>query len=359
MANEGCPCGGCVTCACSAIPGMDDDGLCASCGGQPLALAVLVEGVTPHVGVEAEGEVERARIARFIAEGIGKATVPVGATPRAVAVRFGDDKMTVLLEDGREISVPLAWFPRLLGATGEQRSNYRAISGGVGLHWPEIDEDVSVSALLARPHPQQRLPACESHDIAQAALHEAADYLTEARDRFPATSREVERAGSLARDSWEALGSAAEALVRAGAALRREPDRREPILRAAWGKLNGGRWIEDPWDRTNYLMDEHRRIAELVGEFWAFRAQGTLEAVRARGLPQRLPSLSAREALGWVRSLRGSAFYPGARQMLHAWRAERVYRKRVERLREDQSRRLLEAARSRDALIARLRDGAE
>lgn len=68
---SGCPCGTCVTCDCAAIPKMDEDGLCASCGGQSLLLALL-DGPAPHphIGVDVEGDIARARVAAIIAEGI-------------------------------------------------------------------------------------------------------------------------------------------------------------------------------------------------------------------------------------------------------------------------------------------------
>lgn len=66
----------------------------------------------------------------------------------AVDVRFTEDAMIVSLSDGREISVPLEWFPRLRDATPEQRNNWRFIAKGIGMHWEEIDEDIGVSTLL-------------------------------------------------------------------------------------------------------------------------------------------------------------------------------------------------------------------
>ena len=59
-----------------------------------------------------------------------------------------DDTLTVDLSDGRTISVPLAWYPRLLQGTLEERSNWRLIGGGDGIHWPDLDEDISVEALV-------------------------------------------------------------------------------------------------------------------------------------------------------------------------------------------------------------------
>ena len=66
----------------------------------------------------------------------------------ALDVRFTDDAMLVSLSDGREISVPLEWFPRLRDATSEQRGKWRFIPRGVGIHWEEIDEDIAVTTLL-------------------------------------------------------------------------------------------------------------------------------------------------------------------------------------------------------------------
>jgi hypothetical protein len=68
--------------------------------------------------------------------------------PLAKDVRFSKHGLTVLLSDGREITVPLEWFPRLRDATPEQRASWRLIGGGVGLHWEDLDEDVSVAGLL-------------------------------------------------------------------------------------------------------------------------------------------------------------------------------------------------------------------
>ena len=67
----------------------------------------------------------------------------------AIDVSVTDDALQVVLADGRELSVPLAWFPRLLSATLEQRQNWRLIGDGVGINWPAIDEHISVEGLLA------------------------------------------------------------------------------------------------------------------------------------------------------------------------------------------------------------------
>jgi hypothetical protein len=66
----------------------------------------------------------------------------------AVRVSFNDNNLSVELADGRQISVPLSYFPRLLKASSEQRNKYVISGGGTGLHWEEIDEDISVNGLL-------------------------------------------------------------------------------------------------------------------------------------------------------------------------------------------------------------------
>lgn len=68
---------------------------------------------------------------------------------RAEDVTVTDDVLAVELSDGRSISAPLAWYPRLLHGTSEERSHWRLIGGGVGIHWPAPDEDISVESLLA------------------------------------------------------------------------------------------------------------------------------------------------------------------------------------------------------------------
>jgi hypothetical protein len=72
-------------------------------------------------------------------------------------VRFSEDVLTVDRLDGRTISVPLAWYPRLLHASSAERTNWKRAGGGYGIHWPDLDEDLSVAGLLrgaAAPHGQ-------------------------------------------------------------------------------------------------------------------------------------------------------------------------------------------------------------
>ena len=70
------------------------------------------------------------------------------ADERVADVSFDEDALSVRLKDGRRISVPLAWYPKLFHATAEQRSNWKIAGGGYGIHWPEIDEDISTEGLL-------------------------------------------------------------------------------------------------------------------------------------------------------------------------------------------------------------------
>ena len=67
----------------------------------------------------------------------------------AQSVSFSEDSLSVRLDDGRALSVPLTWYPRLLDGTRTEREHYELIGDGQGMHWPELDEDVSVEGLLA------------------------------------------------------------------------------------------------------------------------------------------------------------------------------------------------------------------
>ncbi|UFH47411.1 DUF2442 domain-containing protein [Flavobacterium galactosidilyticum] len=72
----------------------------------------------------------------------------ISKSKNAVDIVFSENKMIVFLEDGRELAVPLEWFPRLRKATKEQLKKWRFIGKGEGVHWEEIDEDVSIENLL-------------------------------------------------------------------------------------------------------------------------------------------------------------------------------------------------------------------
>ena len=66
----------------------------------------------------------------------------------ATGVELSDAMLKVVLDDGRELSVPIEWFPRLRDATPKERANWRFIGLGEGIHWPDVDEDISVAGLL-------------------------------------------------------------------------------------------------------------------------------------------------------------------------------------------------------------------
>ena len=85
----------------------------------------------------------------------------------AVDVSCSNDALTVVLDDGRTVSVPLVWFPRLLNATEKQRKDWEFIGGGVGIHWEEIDEDISVASLL-NPEKFMRLANQATHPTARS-----------------------------------------------------------------------------------------------------------------------------------------------------------------------------------------------
>jgi len=72
----------------------------------------------------------------------------INKSKNATDLHFQNDKMVVILEDGRELSVPLEWFPKLRDASTEQLSNWRFIGNGEGVHWEDLDEDISVEQLL-------------------------------------------------------------------------------------------------------------------------------------------------------------------------------------------------------------------
>lgn len=73
--------------------------------------------------------------------------------PRAQHVEVNGDELRVDLVDGRTVIVPLSWFPRLRDATPEQRSHWRLIGQGLGIHWDDVDEDLSVKGLLTSTSP--------------------------------------------------------------------------------------------------------------------------------------------------------------------------------------------------------------
>ncbi|HPT51550.1 MAG TPA: DUF2442 domain-containing protein [Accumulibacter sp.] len=75
-------------------------------------------------------------------------TLAVKLNAHAIDVFVDEDSLHFILADGREISAPLEWFPRLRDASSHQRQNWRLIGKGIGVHWPEIDEDIAVHTLM-------------------------------------------------------------------------------------------------------------------------------------------------------------------------------------------------------------------
>ena len=73
----------------------------------------------------------------------------------ASTVSVSDDYLTVSLEDGRKISIPLSWYPRLFHATEEERRNFRLIGNGSGIHWEDLDEDISIEGIIAGHQSQE------------------------------------------------------------------------------------------------------------------------------------------------------------------------------------------------------------
>ena len=80
-----------------------------------------------------------------------------GRVPSAVRARVLNEAVVVDLRDGRTVTVPLTWYPRLVHGTARERRNWRLVGGGMGIHWPDLDEDLSVEGLLAGR------PSTESH----------------------------------------------------------------------------------------------------------------------------------------------------------------------------------------------------
>jgi len=85
-------------------------------------------------------------------------TLDIKPGERVKDVHFTEDTLSVDLIDGRTITVPLAWYPRLLHATAQQRNNWQVCGGGYGIHWPDIDEDLSTEGLLrGAPAPRGKM----------------------------------------------------------------------------------------------------------------------------------------------------------------------------------------------------------
>lgn len=79
-------------------------------------------------------------------------TLAMEVNPLAERVEFTADELIVYLVDGRKVSVPITWYPRLAAADDKQRENWELLGDGQGIHWPDIDEDLSVSGILRGVH---------------------------------------------------------------------------------------------------------------------------------------------------------------------------------------------------------------
>ncbi len=86
-------------------------------------------------------------------------TLPVSPIPLASHVACTSDELVVSLIDGRVLSVPLAWFPRLADASPDQLNHWELLGNGEGIHWPDVDEDLSVEGLLRGTPAPQREPS--------------------------------------------------------------------------------------------------------------------------------------------------------------------------------------------------------
>ena len=75
-------------------------------------------------------------------------TLIINKSHNAVDLSFSESKMLIFLEDGRELSIPLEWFPKLRNASAKELNNWRLIGNGEGIHWEDLDEDLSVERLL-------------------------------------------------------------------------------------------------------------------------------------------------------------------------------------------------------------------
>src|ERR1700681_3771422 len=117
------------------------------------------------------------------------------ADERVTAVKFTKDTLSVALRDGRTITVPLAWYPRLLDASAAERKNWQIAGGGYGIHWPDIDEDLSTEGLLrGAPAPRQTLKKLKPKNV----LGAGSSYVKKTMLRF-APARSVQALDGMLR----------------------------------------------------------------------------------------------------------------------------------------------------------------
>ena len=120
--------------------------------------ALIQEAVTYHLEMLREPGGRDSGTTHDQQPGHGPGRVGLVSVPEAEAITVSGDTLAAELSDGRTISVPLDWYPRLTHATPEQRGNWRLIGGGEGIHWPDLDEDISVEDLIAVRPPRASSP---------------------------------------------------------------------------------------------------------------------------------------------------------------------------------------------------------
>jgi hypothetical protein len=97
------------------------------------------------------------------------------AAPRARAAHVGEDSLILELADGRSLSAPLAWYPRLLAGNAAERTHFELIGEGEGIHWPDLDEDLSVESVLAGRPSGESLESFRRWLLARSARGAAAN----------------------------------------------------------------------------------------------------------------------------------------------------------------------------------------
>ena len=174
------------------------------------------------------------------------------ADERIKDVRVTNDELVVTLVDGRTLSVPLVWYPRLLNATAEQRNDWQLIGDGEGVHWPQIDEDLSAAGLLRgvpapadRPH---HPPAKESgaqavnmaKDVYSDSIGEAKSKLQHDRSQLESLAEQIPREETKQRiqEMVDAYSGIEQALEQAALEARAPGEARRPP------KPSGGRQSE-------------------------------------------------------------------------------------------------------------------
>jgi len=124
---------------------------------------------------------------------LGETTLGHSFASRIAHIQVQSDLLVVYLEDGRAIATPLAWYPRLLDATPEQRMAFEISAGGFGVHWPDLDEDLSVDGMLRgakAPRHRRELPSGVEDPVVTRVRFEARRWVhsfatTNPSDRFP------------------------------------------------------------------------------------------------------------------------------------------------------------------------------